>query len=777
MAHLNADEQPQPEPGAIAPAEGPAQPDRADYGPLYEKLPADLVSALRDLKNRFKSESSTARRDEVKKIRQAREFWKGIQYIFWSEVDQKWKTPFEEDRADSQDTPRYEFVTNIYQAFGLSIISVLSQSVPTTKFFPQSTQQQEDVATAKAASDVERVIHRNNQIGKKLVDLAYYLWTDGKAGGYVRYVRDGQRFGSRTVPDLVEQEREVKPASFACPECGAETPADQALPPAVVGGDVMGACPDCLYPFTAADHRPAQIVSVPVQQGEHEVANGQEVIDVVGALELKTPAWANEQHEFPYLIWVTDQHKSKLRAAYQHAAGKIGSESGGGEYGGEDTYEREVRLGLHSGGVSSNRWGGAEYQDLIGFERVWLRPWSFYALEDQGRRDRLLELFPGGVYVAFAGDVYCEARPESMDDHWEVIQALPGDGQNRPAIGTSLISVQERYNTLSNLTMENIEYGIPPTYADSEVLDFDAVANQSAEPAAIYPVRSPGGMRSIRDAFFQPEASRLPAGVDRHAQELMGPIAQFLTGAFPALFGGTTQAHKTASGYAMQRDQAMGRLGLIYRQMKFFWTGLMVKSVECFRENRSEDVEIPVFGRGGEYEAQWIREADLRGSIFAYPETDDQFPTLWQQQRGILMELIGSQDPLMQQIMGHPENLETVKRLIGLGELVVPDEDSRNKQYKEIQRLLAEQPMEEMDPASGMETVLPSVPVDEFVDKHEIELQVCRDWLNSDEGQADLADNPEGWANVRAHAMAHQQIIFSQQLAAMAAAPPPEEGG
>ena len=36
--------------------------------------------------------------------------------------------------------PRYQFVTNLYQAFGLSFISVISQDVPATRFYPQSTQ-------------------------------------------------------------------------------------------------------------------------------------------------------------------------------------------------------------------------------------------------------------------------------------------------------------------------------------------------------------------------------------------------------------------------------------------------------------------------------------------------------------------------------------------------------------------------------------------------------------------------------------------------------------
>lgn len=66
------------------------------------------------------------------------------------------------------------------------------------------------------------------------------------------------------------------------------------------------------------------------------------------------------------------------------------------------------------------------------------------------------------------------------------ILSLPGDGSSgRPALGDALIRVQERFNTLSNLQMETYEYGIPPIYADSEVLDFDAPQRGNSEGAPV----------------------------------------------------------------------------------------------------------------------------------------------------------------------------------------------------------------------------------------------------------------------------------------------------
>ena len=129
------------------------------------------------------------------------------------------------------------------------------------------------------------------------------------------------------------------------------------------------------------------------------------------------------------------------------------------------------------------------------------------------------------------------------------------------------------------------------------MLDFDALQSQTAEPGAHYPAKAKAG-QSLAAGFFQPQAARVPPDLAGHAADLMGPVAQFLTGAFPALFGGAMTNTSTASGYAMARDQAMGRIGLVWRRMKFFHADLMLAAVDCFRKNRPGDVEVTLLGPG-----------------------------------------------------------------------------------------------------------------------------------------------------------------------------------
>ena len=56
---------------------------------------------------------------------------------------------------------------------------------------------------------------------------------------------------------------------------------------------------------------------------------------------------------------------------------------------------------------------------------------------------------------------------------------------------------------LSNMQAETYEYGIPPIYADPQVLDFDALSNQVAEPARIFRRELGRVSRWQRDFFSQ----------------------------------------------------------------------------------------------------------------------------------------------------------------------------------------------------------------------------------------------------------------------------------
>lgn len=708
---------------------------RQQLGPNNErlhKLRPDLVQTLQQLVSTYRDEGTAARRSEIRRIRQARLFWSGEQYLWFNAADLQWHPLYAGGPGPAGDAeqsgPRYQFVTNLYQAFGLSFIAVVSQDVPTVRFFPGSAQNPVDIATARAASDVVELVEANNDVQALLMRIGWLLWTDGKIGGYVRYVADGQRFGWRDEPQYAMGEQIVQ---------GPEGPIT--LPQIMV-------------------------------TGTRRLPNGQEVITIVDGLQLNTPVWAGEQHEFPWLQWQLEVPLAKLRASYPHVADEIqtGTPADG------DTNERSSRVAVAQGMPASHP--GDTLHNLVTFARTWIRPWAFYGVEDKQKRDELLALFPEGCYVAFAGETYCESRSENLDDHWRIAHALPGDGQNRPAVGSSTIEAQERYNTLSNIQMETADFGIPPTYADPQVLDFDALADHTAEPAAHYPARARPGM-SLADGFFQPRPAQMSPDAMKHMQDLLGPIPQFLSGLFPSIFGGDMQNVKTATGYALARDQALGRIGLVWRAVKSFYAETMMLSVECFRQNRPDDVEMALLGKGNEYESKWIRMGELKGKVHARPEADESYPRLKSQQRAVLQQLMTVNDPLVNEIAGEPANLGWIKSVLGLEEIVIPAEDSRNKQLRETQQLLAGGPVMAAPMAQGAPPLMRStVPVNELLDRHQVEFEECMRWANSDAGQLARQQNPNGFANVHAHAQEHFDAM-QRQAAVMAAMAPQAAGG
>src|SRR5579872_1529714 len=80
---------------SIVPVEGPSS-SETPYGVNNEQLPERLQEALRRLVFQYSTESELTRRQEIRRIKQAHQFWRGLQYLWWNERDQNWHLPFEQ---------------------------------------------------------------------------------------------------------------------------------------------------------------------------------------------------------------------------------------------------------------------------------------------------------------------------------------------------------------------------------------------------------------------------------------------------------------------------------------------------------------------------------------------------------------------------------------------------------------------------------------------------------------------------------------------------------
>jgi hypothetical protein len=285
-------------------------------------------------------------------------------------------------------------------------------------------------------------------------------------------------------------------------------------------------------------------------------------------------------------------------------------------------------------------------------------------------------------------------------------------------------------------------------------------------------------------------------------ENLQGPLAQFVTGVLPSLFGGSMADNETASGYSMARDQAMGGIGLIYREMKSLYARVMLQGVRCAAYNRVNDIKMQLPGRNGKPEPVQVEIEDLKGNLRCLPETDENFPESWSQKRNAFMTLFGqaAQNPILMNILQQPDNQVLAQQMFGIEGLVIPGADSRNKQLVEIDQLLSEPPSPNqpaMHQAAVVKTVaqiaqhhglqvpappqptpeqllMPSVPIDPIFDDHQIEFEECKRWINSPEGQEAKQMNPKGFQNVRLHALAHYQQVQAQAAQAAQQQNPPK---
>lgn len=757
-----------------APAQLPEQdPDGSvTYGGV--QVPQELQEKLKEVIRIYEEQADNARYQYVKKVLKARSFFAGRQYIWWDSTAGTYKMPSQATNTGLSvgvDTQMADsaYVINIYQAFALSIISLIAANKPTEKFFPADPNHPADVATAKAADNVMRLFDLNNPPQKQLLDETFLLFTDGTYGSYVRHVRDGQRFGFSTEPVTQMVDKKIGEDTYRCAGCGASVPVSQSI----------GTCPQCGQPLDPASLVPAPTAPAPVVVGTKQVPNGCELRDVVGGLELRLPPSAKEQWQFPYIIWNTEFDKALVKSTYPDKAAEIDAATESGTYGGISggQIERTARIQVSSGTTVDNRRVANTMSDMVTFRRVWLRPFAFWALTgDDDARKQLTELFPDGAFVAMAGDVFCEARAENMDDHWRICHAMPGDGQIREPIGGSMIQVQEIYNDLVNIERDVAEFTLPATFVNVEQLDPAQFQKSRVRAGSIYPMKGSGD-KPLGAAFFETRPGQVSPNAIGLRKELGGPIPQFQAGAFPAAFGGDTGGNDTAHGIAIERDQAMGRMGMYWRAIKDHraeWAPLVIKA---FSENREKAVSITQQSASGQFKAIPIDPNDLKtGELAPRPETVEDYPTSWPQRKDTLMNfLAGPGGPLIMQKL---KNIDDVRRTIGLQNVEFPGEAQYKMELGIIDQLQKSQPLPPPPPPPvppgfpppPPPPPQPSIPFDPLVCDPKVTLQAFQDWAQSEEGQAAAVQNPPGYMNVRLRAQA-------AQMALMPPPPPPGAGG
>lgn len=720
--------------------------------PDKETVSDDIQQLLKSVCDHFDSEDRAVRERQLREWRRLKLYWDGFQRVWYSEIAHDWRIYDDTQTDEDYQYDFYDKPVNVFRAYLESVIAALSVSVPGVKCFPDDADNPSDIDTAEAGDKIGELLYKHNDVILKWIHALYIYCTEGMIACY-NYEKSDREFG-----EVVEKEYADQEVVF-CPKCEVEVTDFVDNSPSPTQPGIL--CPEC-----GEDIGIPKRVKIPVEINETRTPKSRQILEVYGGLYVKIPNYAREQAGCPYLRYSYETHYSEVLEEWPELP-DIKEWKGGSEDGGiYDPYERWARL---------NPQYRSEYPiNTVTVSKWWLRPSAFNVLNTEDA-DKLKKEYPEGVRVVYANEQFCEAYEECLDKHWTITHNPLSDYLHHDPLGLLLTSIQDITNELVTLTLQTIEHGIPQTFADPAVLNFNQYRETEVSPGTIFPAR-PNAGKSLSDAFYEIKTSTLSGEVMPFGQKVQ-EYGQLVSGALPSLFGGTMPGgSQTASEYSMSRSNALQRLQTPWKMLQIWWKKIFAKMIPAYIEAMIEDERFVKKDDKGNFINVFIRKADLVGKIGEIElEATEGLPMTWLQKKEVIMSLLELNNPILMQALMSPENLPFIADAIGLNDFEIPGEDDRQKQYEEINILVNSQPIpsEQLDPMTGqmMPIMTPSVPVDPEVDNHQIEFQICRTWAVSDAGRLAKQENPMGYQNVLLHMKEHLMILTQQMAPAMNGGP------
>lgn len=739
----------------IADAETLLKKGSTDEKGEQEKAISVLLKSVVDI---YEGQDKQERSFRVREWKELELMFRGFQRLIYDEVSKDFVTPeglLKRAQEEGINPKIYDRVVNIYKAHLESIIAAVTSAYPTTRFFPEDAEEPLDITTAKEYSKIAEKLERDNTMKLQFIYAMFLMFNQGVVFAY-NYNHASKEYGTYSEP--IYKNEDVETIEYACEWCGS---------PLVDNSPQV--CENCNEKTTEPVEMPVQ-AQEEVLSGYNEVEKTRECIEFYGPLHVKVPFAVKKLADSPYLILYSEQSRALMMEMFPDFADKF---SGGAE---SSEYDRWAR--------SISRYHDAN-KDVCTLRKVWLRPYALNLADAQHKEliKKLKQEFPTGILVTFVDDQLVEFTGSNLDDHWTATEYPLSSHLHTEPLGKPLKFIQKLENELVSIIMETIFHGIPEGFADPTYFDFKAYGKSSASPGSWFPAKKPvqGNLDSI---FYRHQ----PATLSKEIGDFLGYLqerAQFVLGAFPSIFGGTQKGgSETFSEYEMSRNMAMQRLSIVWKTVTEWIPKYTLKATKSYHQNMVSDSDHFVKGEGANLQNVTIDRTRMLGGVgVAVAETSEQFPVSWPQLRGMLLELLGMKNPQIDGAIMHPENIGFVTKVLGFGGFHIPGKEDRDKQLKEIKKLLEGQPFQETPPPVIGEfdeqvqpppVDLPSVQIDPDVDLHPIHAATIQAWAVSEEGQEAKEENPAGYQNVILHMKQHIQMIQQQQTAQ---APPTGPGG
>jgi len=703
-------------------------------------VPDDYKTVLSSLLSMCEREDESVHYAWVRKAKRLELYFNNIVTLFWDNLQNDWSIPNWDDKEAEGIPPR---IINIYRPHGESIIAALSVGVPTILFYPADADNADDIDKAENFSALAKVVQKHNKAKLLFIKILTILFNQGTPFVY-SYAKKDRKFGFYQVEETSLEEQTSY--NHACPVCGfdyGESGQEGVSLP----------CQSCGQQITTEVTPQTIKVPVPIQVNKEKT---HVIIDPFGVLNVKVPYAARTQEHCGYLILKFDQSIASLRSILC-APGPEGEEPLI-ENIESSTADTSTDQAIRFPSVYLNN----QPQNTAVVKCVWYRPWQFELVcgpKDQSNRETVDEIkrkYPMGCYVIYVNDQPVEINGEDLDDHWTMGLDPRSSSIHAEPLGTNLAMIQDINAEIDELELQTMEHGISELFIASDAIDFTRYGNAQAKPGNVTQAfKEPG--KDIGSNFFETRAAQLTPEVMALNQKYKN-LAEFVTGDFPTVYGGSVPGSSTATEYTKSQNQALQRLGTVSAIASFLWADIINKATREYADVLEYDEKLVEKTSAGYQSTTIDRMALQRGELgTCEPEFSELLPIGPMQIKDTFMNLMQAKDPMVMAMLSHPQNNELVKKALGIPELYIPGLNDRTKQYREISQMLEQQPAPSQNSPLGME---PSIVPEEF-DDHMVEMEVCKVWLNSSKGQKAKQENPPGYQNVVLHWKAHQMM---QQL-------------
>ncbi|HVH71278.1 MAG TPA: hypothetical protein VNB49_09240, partial [Candidatus Dormibacteraeota bacterium] len=572
-------------------------------------------------------------------------------------------------------------------------------------------------AAAKAARTALEIIKRTVKYDYIRVLEAQNLRVMGNSFRFNYYSRD-PRYGYITSPVFEDSDVVMSPPGSVCPACGP------------MEGQ-FSQCPACQQPIT--QHTPAVVSRLPFQTGSVRYAKGELVTEIVNPLEVYLRSSSYDLSHAPFIIRNRVVDRLGLQSAHPDIQLAPRGDEGGGE-----AYSTGGDLGLIYLQSLADL-PGDPTQYAAWYERAsaaakallieaWLRPSTYFFDKE------LIKRFPDGLYIRKTGDTLLTAENDRIEDHWThfIYKPVPGriwgDGDD------DLIPPQLKLDETDRLIARNQGYNSAPLLViDSQRIDKNEVLN---DPSTIIEAKSAG--RPISDSFSQIKSAPLSQETWQWRAAHLSDM-QFHSKVAPAAAGQHEPGVNTFGGQesmAAKSDDSLLPNLMLWKSSDEEWARQVLKLAS---ENWLDERVHAIQGINGRWEFEKLKGAALDLDKFTIvsrvlpidPAQQDAFS------QAVASGALDPQDPRVKRKM-----MELFHLPLELDSFY----DDAKVQWKEIEQ---------------MKQGLPVMPI-MIRDNDTVHIDICRVWMNSDEGMQALAAKDPLFMKVLQHAQAHIVNMFRQ---------------